>query len=95
MCDLERLLLNVAPHHYMVRCNNNNPFFNLFYPFVAIRMLDRHKQQQDGSSLPVTLGLTPGIQPRSLSGLPSDGLEDRGKSESNTLFYWIPEQARE
>ena len=31
----------------------------------------------------------------SLSGLPGDGLEDRGKSENNTLFYWIPEQARE
>ena len=51
--------------------------------------------QQDGSSLPVTLRLAPGIQPPSLSGLPSDGLEGRGKSEHNTLFYWIPEQARE
>ena len=54
-----------------------------------------HLQQQDGSSLPVTLKLTPGIQPPAHSGLPSDGLEDRGKSENNTLFYWIPEQARE
>ena len=24
-----------------------------------------------------------------------DGLDDRGKLENNTLFYWIPEQARE
>ncbi len=25
-----------------------------------------------------------------LSALPSDGLEGRGKSENDTLFYWIP-----
>ena len=31
----------------------------------------------------------------SFSGLPGDGLGDRGKSEHNTPFYWIPEQARE
>ena len=30
----------------------------------------------------------------SLSGLPSDGLEDRNKSENNTLFYWIPPATR-